>query len=34
VIFVFARLYDADTFFAVCRRMRREGAKRLEIARA
>ena len=31
---VFARLYDADTFFAVCRRMRLEGAKRLEIARA
>jgi Protein of unknown function (DUF3830) len=31
---VFARLYDADKFFAVCRRMRMEGAKRLEIARA
>src|SRR4051812_32672029 len=31
---VFARLYDADSFFAVCRRMRLEGAKRLEIARA
>ena len=31
---VFARLYDADTFFAGCRRMRLEGAKRLEIARA
>jgi hypothetical protein len=31
---VFARLYDADTFFAVCRSMRLEGAKRLEIARA
>ena len=31
---VFARLHDADTFFAVCRRMRLEGAKRLEIARA
>jgi uncharacterized protein DUF3830 len=31
---VFARLYDADAFFAVCRRMRLEGAKRLEIARA
>jgi Protein of unknown function (DUF3830) len=30
---VFARLYDADKFFAVCRRMRMEGAKRLEIAR-
>ena len=30
---VFARLYDADTFFAVCRRMRLEGAKRLEVAR-
>src|SRR4029077_5490341 len=28
---VFARLYDADSFFAVCRRMRLEGAKRLEI---
>ena len=31
---VFARLYDADAFFVVCRRMRLEGAKRLEIARA
>ena len=31
---VFARLYDADTFFAVCQRMRLEGSKRLEIARA
>ncbi len=31
---VFARLHDADAFFAVCRRMRLEGAKRLEIARA
>jgi hypothetical protein len=31
---VFACLYDADDFFAVCRRMRLEGAKRLEIARA
>jgi Protein of unknown function (DUF3830) len=31
---VFARLYDAATFFAICRRMRLEGAKRLEIARA
>ena len=30
---VFARLYDADAFFAACRRMRLEGAKRLEIAR-
>ena len=30
---VFARLYDADAFFAVCRHMRLEGAKRLEIAR-
>ena len=29
---VFARLYDADSFFDVCRRMRLEGAKRLEIA--
>ena len=31
---VFARLYDADSFFAVCRRMRLEGAKRLEITGA
>ena len=31
---VFARLYDADAFFAVCRRMRLEGAKRLEIVPA
>ncbi len=31
---VFARLHDADAFFALCRRMRLEGAKRLEIARA
>jgi hypothetical protein len=31
---VFARLYDAADFFAVCRRMRLEGAKQLEIARA
>ncbi len=31
---VFARLYDADAFDAVCRSMRLEGAKRLEIARA
>jgi hypothetical protein len=30
---VFARLHDADAFFAVCRRMRVEGAKRLEIER-
>ena len=29
---VFARLYNADAFYAVCRRMRLEGAKRLEIA--
>jgi Protein of unknown function (DUF3830) len=29
---VFARLDDADAFFAVCRRMRLEGAKRIEIA--
>lgn len=29
---VFARLEDADTFFAVCRRMRLEGAKRIEVA--
>jgi hypothetical protein len=31
---VFARLYDDDAFLAVCRRMRLEGAKRLEIAHA
>jgi hypothetical protein len=31
---IFARLYDADAFFAVCRSMRLEGAKRVEIARA
>jgi Protein of unknown function (DUF3830) len=31
---VFARLRDADAFFAVCRRMRLEGAKRIEIAAA
>jgi Protein of unknown function (DUF3830) len=31
---VFARLDDADAFFAVCRRMRMEGAKRLEVTRA
>ena len=31
---VFARLHEADAFFTVCRRMRLEGAKRLEIARA
>jgi Protein of unknown function (DUF3830) len=31
---VFARLYDADAFFAACRRMRLEGAKKLEITRA
>ena len=31
---VFARLHDADAFLAVCRRMRMEGAKRLEIIRA
>jgi Protein of unknown function (DUF3830) len=29
---VFARLHDAEAFLAVCRRMRLEGAKRLEIA--
>ena len=29
---VFARLEDADAFFAVCRRMRLEGAKRIEVA--
>ena len=31
---VFAQLHDADPFLAVCRRMRMEGAKRLEIIRA
>ena len=31
---VFARLHDAEDFFAVCRRMRLEGAKGLEIGRA
>jgi len=31
---VFARLFDADDFFAFCRRMRLEGAKRVEITRA
>jgi hypothetical protein len=31
---VFARLHDADAFFSACRRMRLEGAKRLEIAAA
>jgi hypothetical protein len=31
---VFARLYDADAFFAVCRNMRLEGAKTVEIGRA
>jgi len=31
---VFARLYDADDLFAVCRRMRLEGAKTVEVARA
>ena len=31
---VFARLHDADAFHAVCRRMRLEGAKRLEITPA
>jgi hypothetical protein len=31
---VFARLHDADAFFSVCRRMRLEGAKRVEIASA
>jgi Protein of unknown function (DUF3830) len=30
---VFARLHDAGAFFAVCQRMRMEGAKRLEITR-
>jgi hypothetical protein len=31
---IFARLYDADAFFAVCRAMRLEGAKKIEIALA
>jgi hypothetical protein len=31
---VFAQLHDADPFLAVCRCMRMEGAKRLEIIRA
>jgi hypothetical protein len=31
---VFARLYDAEDFFAVCRRMRLEGTKKVEIVRA
>ena len=31
---VFARLYDADAFFDVCRDMRLEGAKKVEIAPA
>jgi hypothetical protein len=31
---VFARLHDADAFLVVCRRMRLEGAKQLEIVRA
>ena len=31
---VFARLHDADAFLTVCRRMRLEGAKKLEITRA
>jgi hypothetical protein len=31
---IFARLHDAEAFFAVCRRMRLEGAKRLEITSA
>ena len=31
---VFARLHDADAFFSCCRRMRLEGAKRVEIASA
>ena len=30
---VFARLHDADDFFAACRRMRLEGAKNFEIVR-
>jgi hypothetical protein len=31
---VFARLHDAEVFFSLCRRMRLEGAKRLEITTA
>jgi len=31
---VFARLQDADVLFSLCRRMRLEGAKRLEISSA
>lgn len=31
---VFARFVDSDAFFAVCRRMRLEGAKRIEVASA
>ena len=31
---VFARLHDADAFLSLCRRMRLEGAKRVEIASA
>ena len=31
---VFARLHDADAFFSLCRRMRLEGAKSVEIASA
>jgi hypothetical protein len=31
---VFARLHDADAFLAVCRDMRLEGAKTIEITRA
>jgi hypothetical protein len=31
---VIARLHDADAFLALCRRMRLEGAKQLEITRA
>jgi hypothetical protein len=31
---VFARLRDADAFFSLCRRMRLEGAKQLEITRS
>jgi hypothetical protein len=31
---IFAKLYDAEAFFAVCRRMRLEGSKRVEIASA
>jgi hypothetical protein len=31
---IFARLHDADAFYSLCRRMRLEGAKGLEIVGA